>query len=73
MEKSNKYRVYYYIESQKKKIPVKEYIMKLAQKDKVKIFRYINFLQEQKGHLGEPYTRHIIDKIRELRIDFGKN
>ncbi|MCF7916575.1 MAG: type II toxin-antitoxin system RelE/ParE family toxin [Candidatus Omnitrophica bacterium] len=47
--------------------------MKLAQKDKVKIFRYINFLQEQKGHLGEPYTRHIIDKIRELRIDFGKN
>ncbi len=73
MEKFNKYGVYYFVDSQKKKVPVENYINQLPQKDKAKVFRYINFLQEQKGAPGEPYTRHIIDKIRELRVDFGRN
>ena len=73
MEESEEYRVYYYIDSQKKKSSVENYIKKLPQKDRIKIFRYINFLQEQKGLLDEPYTRHIVDKIRELRVDFGRN
>jgi len=72
MEK-NEYRVYYYIDSQNKKSPVESYIKNLPQRDKAKVFRYINFLQEKQASLGEPYTRHIIDKIRELKVDFGKN
>ncbi len=71
--KKNEYRVYYYIDSQNKKSPVEYYIENLLQKDKVKVFRYINFLQEKKGSLGEPYTRHIIDKIRELKVGLGRN
>lgn len=31
------------------------------------------FLKEHQGHLDEPYCRHIVGPIRELRIDFGKN
>ena len=71
--KKNKYRVYYYIDSQNKKSPVEYYIKNLPQKDKVKVFRYINFLQEKQGSIGEPYTRHIVGKIRELKVDFGRN
>jgi len=71
--KKNEYRVYYYTDSQNKKSLVEYYIKNLPQKDKAKVFRYINFLQEKRGSLGEPYARHIIDKIRELKVDFGRN
>lgn len=73
MKKSIKYRVYYYIDSHRHNAPVENYIKNLPQKDRAKIFKYINFLQEQKGVLREPYVRHIINKIRELRINLGKN
>ena len=33
----------------------------------------MNFLRAQKGYLDEPYSRHIRGKIRELRVDFGRN
>jgi phage-related protein len=35
--------------------------------------KYIEFLRENRGHLDEPYSKHIKGKIRELRVDFGKN
>lgn len=70
---SHEYRVYYYVNSQNKKILVEDYIERLTFKEQVKIFRYINFLQERKGYIGEPYARHIKGKIRELRVDFSKN
>ncbi len=35
--------------------------------------KYIEFLRIQKGYLEEPYSRHIKGKIRELRVDFGRN
>lgn len=69
----NEYRVYYYVNSRNKKIPVKTYIKRLTSKERIKIFGYINFLQERKGYLGEPYARHIKGKIRELRVDFVRN
>lgn len=35
--------------------------------------KYIEFLRVSRGHLDEPYSKHIKGKIRELRVDFGKN
>ena len=54
-------------------IPVKEYLNNVSDKERAKILKYIEFLREHQGVLGEPYTKHIRDKIRELRVDFGKN
>ena len=67
------YKVYYYVNSQNKKVPVEDYIRKYSQKDRAKIFKFIEFLQENDGYLDEPYSKHIVDKIRELRVDFSHN
>ena len=65
------YKVYYYID-EKGNSPVKEYINNQSIKERVKIFGFIVFLRESDGYLNEPYSKHIKDKIRELRIDFSK-
>ena len=70
---NNKYKVKFYTDSQKGVSPVLEYLEKLNQKEKAKILKYIDFLRENKGYLDEPYSKHIKGKIRELRIDFGRN
>lgn len=70
---NNEYKVKFYIESNKKDSPVLKYLEKLNQKEKAKILKYIDFLRENKGYLDEPYSKHIKGKIRELRIDFGRN
>lgn len=70
---NDKYKVRFYIEVNKKTSPVFEYLEKLNQKEKAKILKYIDFLRENKGYLDEPYSKHIKGKIRELRIDFGRN
>jgi len=44
----------------------------LNKKARAKILAYFSLLIER-GSLGFPYTRHIKDKIWELRIDFDKN
>lgn len=49
------------------------YIDKLSDKDRAKVLRYIEFLRVKKGYLEEPYSKHIDGKIRELRVDFGRN
>lgn len=49
------------------------YIKSLPDKDRSKIYKYIEFLRENKGYLDEPYSRHIDGKIRELRVDFAYN
>jgi phage-related protein len=36
-----------------------------------KVYKYIEFLRVSNGVLDEPYSRHIKDKIRELRVDFS--
>jgi phage-related protein len=45
----------------------------ISTKERAKILKYVEFLREHKGVLDEPYTKHIRGKIRELRVDFGKN
>jgi phage-related protein len=67
------YKVKYYKDSINGKKYVYEYIEKLDEKDKAKVFKYIQFLKDSEGYLDEPYSRHIRGKIRELRVDFSKN
>lgn len=70
---NKEYKVYYYRNSQNKKVPVLEYIRGLPEKDKGKIAAYIALLCDYKGRLDEPYGRYIKSGIRELRVDFAKN
>ncbi|MBU1290176.1 type II toxin-antitoxin system RelE/ParE family toxin [Patescibacteria group bacterium] len=70
---NNKYKVFYYCNGRNKRAPVFEYIKKLSSKDRAKVFKYIDFLRDNKGVLDEPYSKHIKDKIRELRVDFSRN
>lgn len=69
----NEYKTKFYKDSRTNRDPVLEYINKLSKRDRLKIFKYIEFLRENKGVLDEPYSRHIKGKIRELRVDFSKN
>lgn len=62
-----------FFEDSKGKSPVLEYIDNLSDKERAKVSKYINFLKVSGGVLDEPYSKHIKGKIRELRVDFGKN
>jgi phage-related protein len=42
-------------------------------KPQAKIYKYLDYLRDNKGYLDEPYSRHIKGKMRELRIDFASN
>ena len=70
---NDKYVVVYFEDPYTKRIPVQEYVNGLPKKERAKIFKYIEYLRQNNGVLGEPYTRHIKDKIRELRVDFAAN
>ncbi len=50
-----------------------DYYQNLNKKIKIKIALYISLLIKNNGRLGMPYSRHIVDKIWELRVDFDKN
>ena len=67
------YQVKYYQNSRSGEMPVLRYILEADKKDRAKIYKYINYLENQGGYLDEPYSRHLIDKIRELRVDFSHN
>lgn len=69
----NGYKVKFYKDSRTGRDPVLEYVNKLKTKEQTKIFKYIEFLRENRGILDEPYARHIKGKIRELRVDFSQN
>lgn len=73
IERNEEYRVKFYQNSKTSKTPVLEYLKDLGKKDRAKASKYIEFLRMNEGHLDEPYSRHITGKIRELRVDFGKN
>ncbi len=53
--------------------PILDFIYGLNKREQTKVFKYIDYLREQKGMLDEPYSRHIKGKIRELRVDFARN
>lgn len=67
------YEIVFYKNSVNKKEPVLDYILKLSPKDKAKVDKYIDYLLENDGYLDEPYSKHIKEKIRELRVDFSNN
>ena len=71
--KDSEYRVKFYLNSRTGQSHPLDYINKLPTKEKAKVLKYIEFLREHKGILDEPYSRHIKDKIRELRVDFARN
>jgi phage-related protein len=72
-ETVEEYRVKFYWDSKNSTYPVREYIKKLGSKERAKVAKYIEFLRVNKGYLDEPYSKHIIGKIRELRIEFSRN
>lgn len=72
-EGTTEYRVKFYKDIKTGRSPVLKYIEGLREKEGSKILKYIEFLRIQKGYLEEPYSRHIKGKIRELRVDFGRN
>lgn len=67
------YKVKFYTNRTTGKSPVLDYIQGLGDREEAKIAKYIEFLRINNGYLDEPYSRHIAGKIRELRVDFGKN
>ena len=72
-EDRQEYKAKFYQNSRTGKIPVLEYITGLSEKDRSKVYKYIEFLRVSEGYLEEPYSKHITGKIRELRVDFAKN
>jgi len=70
---ATEYRVKFYKDTKTGRSPVLEYIEELNDKEKAKVFKYIEFLRTCKGYLEEPYSKHIKGKVRELRVDFAKN
>jgi phage-related protein len=67
------YRVTFFFDSRTGKAPVREYLERVSIKERAKILKYIEFLREHQGILDEPYAKHIREKIRELRVDFGRS
>ena len=67
------YKIEYYKNSNTGKEPAIDYLDSLDETVQAKIVSYIDLLLEKKGRLKYPYTRHIKDKIWELRVDFAKN
>lgn len=65
------YKIKFYQKSNSGREPVLDYIENLDVKSKAKVLKYIDFLLQHDGYLDEPYSKHIVDKIRELRVDFS--
>lgn len=65
------YKIKFYIDKDGR-VPIIEYLDELSVKEKAKILKYIEFLRVHDGVLDEPYSKHIKDKIRELRVDFSR-
>ncbi|MEK7124636.1 MAG: type II toxin-antitoxin system RelE/ParE family toxin [Patescibacteria group bacterium] len=72
ISKNIEYKVSFYKDI-KGKSSVLEYVSNLSDKERSKIYKYIEFLRLNKGILDELYSKHIKGKIRELRVDFAKN
>lgn len=73
LNNNDEYEIVFFTNQLKGKSLVYEYIQSLPDKERSKVLKYIEYLRQNKGVLDEPYTKHIIGKIRELRVDFSKN
>lgn len=67
------YKIKFFYDFKKGRAPVKRYLSGLPEKERAKVLKYIEYLRQNQGVLDEPYSRHIKDKIRELRVDFASN
>lgn len=51
---------------------MEEWIRALTVDERAQVFFYIDLLEEKGVHLGEPYTRQLSGKLRELRFFMGR-
>ena len=63
---------YYFYQTQRGDIPVKDFIKALPENVQGKILKWIELLQEHGPALKRPYADKLRDKIHELRLSFGK-
>jgi phage-related protein len=70
---NEEYKLKFYEDSVKGGSPVFDYLKKIEDKHRSKIYKQLEFLKDSGGYVSEPYGRHIIGKIRELRVDFSNN
>ena len=70
---TSEYKVKFYRDIKTGRSLVLDYIERLNDREAAKVLKYIEFLRIHSGYLEEPYSKHIKGKIRELRVDFGKN
>ena len=61
------YTVHFY-ETRRGDYPVKDFVEQLGKRSRAKIWRYVELLQQKGPSLIRPYTDHVYNKIRELRI-----
>lgn len=66
------YQIEYFTDARGEK-PVLNFIYGLSAKHKAKVMVYLEQLQSEGVNLKEPYTRHLGDKLRELRIEYERN
>jgi len=69
----SEYKIKFYKNLTTRQEPVYTYLMKIGSKDRAKIEKYLEYLRVHQGYLDEPYSKHILGKIRELRVDFFLN
>ncbi|MFA5155458.1 MAG: type II toxin-antitoxin system RelE/ParE family toxin [Patescibacteria group bacterium] len=70
---NEKYRIKFYRNSRTGNRPVRDYIHHLEYRQRTKIYKYLEYLRDHGGYLDEPYSRHIVSGIRELRVDFSNH
>jgi hypothetical protein len=51
---------------------VEDWLLSLADDDFGQVERYIDLLADEGVHLGEPFTRQLRGKLRELRFHLGR-
>ena len=60
-------------EKENGEVPVEEFLDSVNPKIRAKIFGLIAILQEKGNMLREPYSKHLVDGIFELRCKFGSD
>lgn len=70
---NKKYKIKFFINQSTGQVPVLDYINSKPSRDRERIFKYLDFLREHQGYLDEPYSKHVVGKVRELRISVANN
>lgn len=63
----SEWKIYFYVKSNNKKIPVKDFISDQEKIKRIKIYKYISLLKEKGISIGRPYLDKLEGKIYELR------